>query len=512
MLTLTMTHESPSLGRIVSRTSSLAVALVMLLGLPAVAKAKTSSEDDGDGGAKTSSPPAADSVGGLRFKIEELRRELEELRGRAGAKTPTADQLAEISALEKIIEELEGELGAVSEARDERATGDSFYARWLRLRKASEDFTQYDIGDGMLRFNIGIRAQVDGTVPFATDDTLEQAEGELQSGVDVRRARVYAEGRLFRTMDFKFEYDFGADFGLKDAYLEGARFTRIFKWRIGSFKEPLSLSKQHGSFSMSFLELPLPVQAFVPGSNFGLMFRHNEANRRFFWAVSATTLGRQTDDNRNSADLSFTGRITGLPIYRRKGRRLLHLGASYSVRNPTSNTSDFSARPEARFLPFFVDTGDIAAETGQIIGLEVAAVRGPWWAQAEWLETEVESDDGTRFGFDGSYVEVGHFLTGENRLYRTRNGAFGRLIPRRTFRGGNLFRRGTDKGAFELSARFSTVDLDDGEVLGGEMRNVGFAVNWYATTAARVSFNLIHSKVEEEGSTNILLLRLQFYP
>jgi phosphate-selective porin OprO/OprP len=352
---------------------------------------------------------------------------------------------------------------------------------------------------------------VDGAVA-STPSLPEQEVGPIDNGVDLRRGRVFAEGRLLRTFDFKFEFDFGADDGLKDAYLEGTRYTRILRWRIGSFREPFSLARHTSSNDLGFLEWPLPVAAMAPGRNYGLMVRHREINPRLTWAASLTTNSTDTDDNQGNSKLTVTGRITGLPVYHDQGRRLIHLGLAYSLRSPEGDEFRYRARPEARFAPFFVDTGTFPATGNSLVGLEFATVQGPWWVQAEGIGSFVSAEDAGDPTFTGAYVEAGWFFTGESRFYQTQDGTFGRLQPNRLFRGGNPFDLDSNGGALGVTLRYSQVDLSDGAISGGELRNASLGLNWYLTSASRVLFNFIHSKRVGGSSANLFLLRYQFNP
>jgi phosphate-selective porin OprO/OprP len=235
-------------------------------------------------------------------------------------------------------------------------------------------------------------------------------------------------------------------------------------------------------------------------------------NQRLFWAFSTTTNGQTTDDNRTDADISFTGRLTGLPLMRDAGRRLMHIGISASLRDPSGDTGGFTARPEARFAPFFADTGSFNADTATVTAVEFALVSGPTWVQAEWFRSFTESTQDGNLEFGGGYVEVGWFLTGEHRFYVTEEAAFGRLTPKRLFQGGNPFRRGSNGGALEFVGRASTIDLNDGPVQGGELHNFSLGLNWYLSQVNRVTLDYVHSYLLDGGRANIVLLRYQFNP
>jgi phosphate-selective porin OprO/OprP len=244
----------------------------------------------------------------------------------------------------------------------------------------------------------------------------------------------------------------------------------------------------------------------------GIMLRHNEVPQRLNWGLSLTAGGQTATDDEVNSGLTGTRRVNGLPVYQDEGRTLLHLGGAYSARDPNDNNVSFSARPEARFAPNFVATGDIPADKNTVWGFEAAAVFGRFWSQFEWLQSEVPSDNLGDLTFEGSYVEVGWFYTGENRFYKTTDGTFGRVTPNRLFKDGNPFTKKGDCGALEFTARYSALDLNDGLVRGGAMKNYSVGMNWYLSDSSEVKLNLIHSDVQGVGGANLALIRYQFNP
>lgn len=68
------------------------------------------------------------------------------------------------------------------------------------------------------------------------------------------------------------------------------------------------------------------------------------------------------------------------------------------------------------------------------------------------------------------------------RDYRYRSGIFGPVpVARSVYQGGI--------GAWELGARFSSIDLTDGLVDGGEMDILSLGVNWYLSPIFNVNLN-----------------------
>jgi len=384
--------------------------------------------------------------------------------------------------------------------------------KWRNLAYATEEFTDVDLKNGMFRWQMGVRLQMDGTL-ISESDGIKATVGDQSNSFNIRRARVFAEGLIFRYTKFKFEYDFAADAGLKDAYIDTLSRVPHVLLRLGNFKEPFSLERRMSGNNLGFLEWALPVATFAPGRNIGAAFHSPLAHGRVSYSIGAFTNSKETDDNRSSAKVTFTGRFTGLPHWKEDGRRLVHIGASISLRDPSDGQVQYGTRPEARFVDTFIDTGPFDADKVKLAAVEFAGVHGPFWGQAEWIGADIDAEDAGNPRFGGAYVEVGYFLTGESKPYDRSVGTFGRLSPDYRYRkGGNPFKRGSEAGALEVVGRVSTVNLNGGEIRAGEMRDLGLAMNWYLTPATRLMVNYIHSNVVDVGRTNILLLRYQFNP
>ena len=68
------------------------------------------------------------------------------------------------------------------------------------------------------------------------------------------------------------------------------------------------------------------------------------------------------------------------------------------------------------------------------------------------------------------------------REYRTKSGTFGPIpISRSVYQNG--------KGAWELSSRWSSIDLTDGPVQGGEMDIFSLGLNWWLSSIFNLSLN-----------------------
>ncbi len=246
------------------------------------------------------------------------------------------------------------------------------------------------------------------------------------------------------------------------------------------------------------------MEAFAPSRNAGIG-AFGRSGERLNWGVGAfydaDDFGVSADENRTN----LTGRVAFRPLYEDQGRRLLHVGLSVTRKQiETGGAFRFRARPENHFTTRLVDTRGFAAAGGLLWDLELVAVADRFWLAAEYLQNEV---DAPAFGdptFDGYYVQAGYYLTDDYRRYKTGSGAFDRQKPSSVWDGS-----GGGGGAWEIALRFSSLDLTDAGVAGGEQDNVTFAVNWYPNPATRLMLNYVSADRGGIGDADFIMLRLQ---
>jgi phosphate-selective porin OprO/OprP len=207
----------------------------------------------------------------------------------------------------------------------------------------------------------------------------------------------------------------------------------------------------------------------------------------------------------------LSGRIAWAPIMQEQ--TTFHVGVSGGHREPDQNGErfDFDSRAENAIQSTDSVSANFAnADSADTYGLEAALVYGPFSLQGEYFFMDADRNGGNSdLEFDGAYVQASYFLTGERRPYSAKNGAFGRVAPKAPFD----IRKG-DWGAWELAARYSTIDVSDNDVLGGEMDNYTVGLNWYLSKNARIMANYISVDTDENAVTpnddpEIILLRTQ---
>jgi phosphate-selective porin OprO/OprP len=139
-------------------------------------------------------------------------------------------------------------------------------------------------------------------------------------------------------------------------------------------------------------------------------------------------------------------------------------------------------------------------------------VWGPLSLQGECFYSAVDSNTAGDPNFSGYYALISYFLTGEYRPYNAKMGSFGRLKPKNDYDLSN-----GSYGAWELAARYSSIDLNDAGIQGGEVADFTLGINWYLNPNSRVTLNWVHAEIEDrtqgvtigDGSADIVQSRFQ---
>ena len=137
--------------------------------------------------------------------------------------------------------------------------------------------------------------------------------------------------------------------------------------------------------------------------------------------------------------------------------------------------------------PRFVDTGTLdEVDDISTYGLEAAWVLGPWSVQGEWLQQSVSRKESSLDEPDlsGWYLYGSWFITGETRAYKS--GMFGRTKA---------------TNAWEIAVRYSTLDLEDSGIRGGEEENWTFGVNYYVTPYMRFQLNYVMADADPAAAS-----------
>ena len=393
--------------------------------------------------------------------------------------------------------------------------------------------------DGNFSMSLNGRIQAASQYNFINDPDPAfgtNLPNELNSGMNIRRARLGAEGTFFKIWDYKFEYDFSrgngsVGSGITDAYVR-LNHTDALSYKIGSFKEPFSLEEAASNRFLTFIERHMSVNSFVDnpntyktgiGANYavkrwqtGLAFQTEPIGS---WSAASTSVNANGNQSRNngSGDTGWQGigRISGRP-WMEDDTKFLHVGISAGHTDVnTQYRADGTMVGEGTngggggmsFFAFpgtnvdrtnILNTGNLS--TGALsdpnrrriisydrYGAEGWFVYGPFSMQGEFLRTNI---NGT--GYDGEHLTgyygfASYFLTGESKAYHVRNGAANRIKPNRPFQW-----NGPGWGAWEIAAGYDYINMNSGAIRGGQADMVRIGLNWYPHSNVKFQTNIIH--------------------
>lgn len=355
--------------------------------------------------------------------------------------------------------------------------------------------------------SVGVRLQTDAA------GYVERAGlAKMDDKIGIRRAFVRLGGDFFLLKPVHFHLEVGVI--TQKAYLDTAyieirdlRFVKTF--RFGQFDGPMSLEQLGSSRDTVLMERGAAVQAFAPGLKTGLQIGRTFLDERMTFALGWFANAANLDTGDSSSSLArVIGRLTWLTAERGEPDpdHFLHLGFSLGWLFASDDVR-YQSRPESFFANVLVNTGDIDAKSALVFGTELAWVKGPNLVQAEYLHSFVTGAPGGGVNFPGMYVLASRLLTGEHHPYNRRSGTLGQVVPNRSFAP-----RHGGWGAWEVAARFSHLDLEDGRVKGGIMNLMTLGMNWYWSRYIRWQVNYIFSGIDntaDDGRLHVFQGRFQ---
>ncbi len=390
-------------------------------------------------------------------------------------------------------------------------------------------------------FKVRGRLMVDAAYTGIPDNYV--ANRNLGFNTRVRRFRIGVEGAIPGGFGYKAEVDYAnAAVGFGDVILTYAPANKPWSWSLGNQESLDGMEQQTSSRWSSFIERAQVNDAFGNTRRLGMTFglKSKDNLKRFDAGVFAA---HSIDGSFDNDGWIAAARSTWTP-YAFNG--FIHLGlnfqhrefqsndggvASTSVGAPSTNQiGRYRARPFLQTTDVrYVDTGNIAAKSDNIFGVEAYGVFKSLHLGGEWQYTKVNTykagdietgldaftggsvvtPDG-KPGFFGGHFEIGYFLTGETRGYK--NGLWDRTKVLHPFNKGGW-------GAIQLLARVDYLDLDSTAIKngrtnnfatgvstlaannsrfgrGGEQTGYLFGVTWIPTDYVRFLVNYIHTNVE----------------
>jgi phosphate-selective porin OprO and OprP len=376
-------------------------------------------------------------------------------------------------------------------------------------------------------------------------NTAATTPQRLDDGVNVRRARIGVIGKFLGDWNYALIYDFGGSSdgfdstasvggapvgflpggalsGIENAYLSYTGFKPLggtLAIEGGIMDLPYTLDEATSSNDIPFMER---ASSGVIAQNIAASDFRSTAGARWyndrFWAGAYAT-GPTTGAIHSASSVNPQGTTEQFGAVARAAGQVisgenysLHIGADaeWLIQPPhnliaNTQTLTLNDRPELRIDPTtLVSTGALAdVSAAQVYSAEAAGTYGPLFFQGEYFWFNIDRNEFAplpSLKFQGGYGEVAYTLTGETRRYNAGSASYAGILPANPF---SL--SGGGWGAWEIAARFSTIDLNDqlataNGVAGGRQTIYTLALNWYANRNVRLMFDYLHGTLGKQIS------------
>ena len=261
---------------------------------------------------------------------------------------------------------------------------------------------------------------------------------------------------------------------------------------IGKQKEPISMER-----IMSLVKSPMQERAAVsdsllPSRNIGVVYSGNAAGQQISWATSVFNNWFEEHQDFNESSTLFIGRLTGLVYDSEKNDSLVHIGAAIRFSNSQQSFST-QAEPEFKQSPSFMEIPSMDADNLNTYQLEATFRTGPFWLASEYIHSRIKNEQFNSPQLHGFHITGSWILSGEMRAYNKRVGVMGGVPVSHSVEQGGW-------GAWELSSRWSSLDLSDGGIDAGTMDIASIGLNWWLTPVLNINVNGRHIWLEQAGS------------
>jgi phosphate-selective porin OprO/OprP len=302
--------------------------------------------------------------------------------------------------------------------------------------------------------------------------------GNLGFNGRARRLLLGAEGTLPGGFRYSAEFNFAqGSVDYEDLILAYDLKKAPLTVQIGNFYPFSSLEAMTSSRFTSFLERASPTDAFNFNRRLGIgLIFSDKTNDSYL--LQAGIFNQPIND----ASFTRTGWQASLRgVYSPTlGSTRLHLGANFQHRtnNRESMAAQYRSRPLTQITDQrFIDTGTLAARGDDVVGIELGAIHKSLHFAGEghkvWVCDAFDAADVLAFSsatdsnrtvpagalalngdptFAAGYLELGYYLTGESRGYKS--GRWDRTKVLKPFNDGGW-------GAFQINGRVEYMDLTD---------------------------------------------------
>lgn len=356
---------------------------------------------------------------------------------------------------------------------------------------------------GDLLKDVRDKLNLDGRIMIDSGNVIKGKNSKLKDELSIRRAWLGTSGKFNDDWFYRGLFGFeDEDISLVDVFVgyKGIKNSEIL---VGNLVENSGLDGYTANLVSPFMERSDAFTTFRRMRRLGISYNYYHDNKI---ATRLGFFGSGVGDNAKLVDKgeSVSGRIYGLAFNDEEKYHNLHLGFNFSYRNPQSQNRGlrYQSVGNANVLETnILDSGFIRqVDDYQNYGLEARYQKGSFSAIGEYFKTVVNRKT-SNLNFDSAYVQMSYFVTGHKYRYNFNLGGLTEVVDQ--------------KGAVELAARYSKVDLNYRDVVGGKSNSYDLGINYYVNNNVKLMLNYIYSDLQNspitEDNIQYLMTRLQVW-
>jgi phosphate-selective porin OprO/OprP len=273
---------------------------------------------------------------------------------------------------------------------------------------------------------------------------------------------------------------------------------------IGRTKEGFSMNKVMNGYAGWAFERQMAIDV-IPILADGLKWLGNLPKQRFFWNLGVYTDWLSKGQSFSTYQNQFDARVGWNPVFSPVQNKMLHFGINYRYGKVAGDQIQLRSRPEANPAPYFITTGNFSTSHSNHIGYEIYYQSGRWLMGSEYYWHKFSSPVENNPLFNGGEVMISYIFSGASRKYITSTSIFGFVpVKKSIFKGG--------LGEFEGLLRFTTFDLNGGNIQGGKFWRITPMLNWYLSPELRFELGYGYGILDRfgvKGVTQFFQSRIQ---
>jgi phosphate-selective porin OprO and OprP len=304
----------------------------------------------------------------------------------------------------------------------------------------------------------------------------------LKNQFKVRDFRVLVSGQLKTKREISWRAGFMYD-GASDSWL--VRETGIMVgvpelssyFFVGRTKEGFSMNKVMNGYAGWAMERQMAIDV-IPILADGLKWLGYLPKQRLFWNLGMYTDWLSKGQSFSTYQNQFDARVGWNPILSTVKNNLLHIGFNYRYGKVEGDSIQLRSRPEANPAPYFITTGNFSSDHSNHVGYEIYYQSGRLLMGSEFYWHMFTSEVENNPVFKGGEFMISYIFSGQSRKYITSTSIFGFVPVKKSVFNGGL-------GEFEGMLRFTTFDLNGGNIQGGNFWRITPMLNWYLSPELR---------------------------